>query len=220
LTLGGEQAHLPEPALQRTFEKYCEHVQERQQAGTRGNDGYTPYELRNVGAFVRLGQRQRAFVLLDILLAGQRPPEWNEWAEVVWRDASAPRFIGDMPHTWVGSSFIRSVRTMFAYERDADRALVLAAGIPQAWVASESGVGVKRLPTYYGVLSYNLRRVDDNTMRIVLSGDLTVPPGHIVLQPPLPQPLKSVSVNGRPIATFTTDSVTISEFPAEVVLKY
>jgi hypothetical protein len=220
VTIGGEQANLPQAALRRTFDEYYAHVQEREQAGTRGDDGYTPYELRNVGAFVRLGQRQRAVDLLDILLAGQRPAAWNHWAEVVWRDRSAPRFIGDMPHTWVGSSFIQSVRTMFAYERDADGALVLAAGLPSAWVMSETGVGVKRLPTYYGVLNYRLHRAGANALRAVLSGDLTVPPGNVVLQPPLPQPLKSVSVNGKRIQTFTADSATISEFPAEVVLEY
>ena len=219
LTLGSEQAHLPAAALQHTFEKYYDHVQERQQAGPLGNDGYTPYELRNVGAFVRLGQRRRALELLDILLAGQRPPGWNEWAEVVWRDPSAPRFIGDMPHTWVGSSFIQSVRAMFAYERDADHALVIAAGIPDAWVANDADVGVQRLPTYYGVLSYSLRRTGANAMRIQLSGDLALP-GSIVLQPPLSHPLKAVSVNGQPIQTFTADSATISEFPADVVLEY
>ena len=87
-------------------------------------------------------------------------------------------------------------------------------------MASEAGVGVKRLPTYYGVLSYSLRRAGDTAMRVALSGDLAVPPGGIVLQPPLPQPLQAVTVNGQPIHTFTADSATISEFPAEVVLEY
>jgi len=219
VTLGGEQEHLPNDALHRTFESYFEHVEERQQGGTQGNDGYTPYELRNVGAFVRLGERQRAFDLLDILLGGMRPPGWNEWAEVVWRDRSAPRFIGDMPHTWVGSSFVQSVRTMFVYERDTDHALVLAAGIPHAWAASHAGVGVKRLPTYYGILNYSLHRDGPNTTRMVLTGDLLTP-GDIVLQPPLPAPLLRVSVNGEPVQTFTADSATINTFPAEVVLEY
>ena len=43
---------------------------------------------------------------------------------------AAPKFIGDMPHTWVGSGFVEAVRDLFAYEREDDRALVLAAGIP------------------------------------------------------------------------------------------
>ena len=44
--------------------------------------------------------------------------------------ATTPRFIGDMPHTWVGSDFIRSVLDMLAYERGRDGALVLGAGVP------------------------------------------------------------------------------------------
>jgi hypothetical protein len=120
----------------------------------------------------------------------------------------------------VGSTFIQSVRTLFAYERESDRALVVAAGLPSEWVLSKSGVAVKRLPTHYGVLSYSLRGEGSNAMLLRLSGDLTLPPGNIVLRPPLPQPLKAVSVNGKPIETFTADSATVSEFPAEVLLEY
>ncbi|HUI28324.1 MAG TPA: discoidin domain-containing protein [Candidatus Kryptonia bacterium] len=219
LTLCSEQSYLPEPALSRTFERYYSHVQERQhQEG--GDDAYTPYELRNVGAFVRLGQRERAFELLQLLMTGQRPAAWNEWAEVVWRDPAAPKFIGDMPHTWIGSSYIQSVRTMFAYERDADRSLVIAAGLPLEWVTSDSGVAVKRLPTYYGVLHYSLRVDSPHALRLSLAGDLRLPDGKIVVRPPLPEPLAAVTVNGKPIQTFNADSATIGEFPADVVLEY
>ncbi len=219
VTLGSERAHLSQPALLHTFDKYYAHVQERQRRET-GGDAYTPYELRNVDALVHLGQRDRALEILDFMLADQRPAAWNQWAEIVWRDPAAPRFIGDMPHTWVASSFIRAVRSMWAYEREADRALVIAGGLPHAWVMSESGVTVRRLPTYYGVLHYSLRSQNSNALRLQLSGDLTLPPGYIVVQPPLPHPLRAVTVNDKPIQTFTADSATINEFPAEVVLEY
>ena len=49
------------------------------------------------------------------------PAGWNQWAEVVVRDAREPRFIGDMPHGWVASDYIRSVLDLFAYERESDR---------------------------------------------------------------------------------------------------
>lgn len=62
--------------------------------------------------------------------ADQRPLGWNQWAEVVGREVRKPRFVGDMPHGWVASDFIRSALDLFAYERDADNALVLAAGLP------------------------------------------------------------------------------------------
>jgi hypothetical protein len=219
VTLASEQDRLPQPALTHTFDKYYEQVVARQHADMRGT-AYSPYELRNVHALVRLGQRARANEILDLLMADQRPPAWNEWQEVVWYDPTTPRFIGDMPHTWVGSIFIRAVRSMFVYEREADRALVIAAGLRSEWVMSDAGVTVKRLPTYYGVLSYHLQGGPSNSLRLQVSGDLTLPPGNIVVQPPLPQPLKAVQVNGRPIQTFTADSATISEFPADVVLDY
>ena len=92
----------------------------------RGSD-YTPYELRIVGTFVRLGWRDRAQALLAFFLADRRPPAWNQWAEVVGRDPRQPRFVGDMPHAWVASDFIRAALDLFAYERDADHAIVLAA---------------------------------------------------------------------------------------------
>lgn len=216
ITACGELPYLPEPALTRTFDRYYESRQDY----LRGKgDGYTPYELRNVEAFVRLGQRARANEILTSLVADVRPQAWNEWQEVVWRDAAAPRFIGDMPHTWVAAGFIHSLRAMFAYEPEEERSLVIAAGIPWEWVASESGVGVKRLPTYYGVLSYTLRADGPGVVRMRLSGDLTVP-SSLILQPPLPAPLKRVTVNGTPILTFDAEHATITEFPADVVFEY
>jgi hypothetical protein len=216
---GDELPYLPQPALTRTFERYYDHAQEYLRGTGRG-DAYSPYELRNVEVLVRLGQRERAYQLLESLVADQRPAAWNQWPEIVWRDPTAPRFIGDMPHTWVGSGFLLSLRSMFAYEREQDRALVLAAGLPAAWVMSECGVGVKRLPTHYGVLSYSLWSEGPSTLRLKLSGDLSVPPGAIVVAPPLPQPLKAVSVNGKSLERFAPDSVTVDEFPADVVLEY
>jgi hypothetical protein len=215
---GGELANLPQPALTRTFEKYYEDVLGRQDGKVW--DSYSPYELRNVEVLVRMGQRERAMTLLHALMADQRPAAWNQWGEIVWRDPAAPKFIGDMPHTWVGSAMIRSVRTMFAYERESDGALVLAAGIPSTWLTPGEEIGVKRMPTYYGTLHYTLRNRDDQKLVLALSGDLSLPPGRIVVQPPLPRPLRSVRVNGRPVATFTAGEATIDSVPATVEMEY
>jgi len=215
---GGELESLPRPELARTFERYWTEFKQRQD-GTEW-ESYTPYELRNVGALVRLGEKDRALELLDYFLANRHPLAWNEWAEIAWRDPAAPRFIGDMPHTWVGAGFVDSVRTMLAYERESDRALVLAAGVPARWVTSETGVGVKRLPTHYGILSYSLRADGPDTVRLRLSGDLAVPPGKIVVRSPLVRPLKSLTVNGKPAGTFTAEGAVLGECPADVVLGY
>lgn len=219
LTPGGELQNLPEPALTRTFEKYKAYFLQRQR-GEIPWEAYTPYELRNVGALIRLGQRGFALEALNFFLADQRPRAWNQWPEIVWRDPTVPEFIGDMPHTWVGSGFILSMRSLFAFEREADQALVIAAGLPREWVERETGVTVKRLPTYYGTLNYSLRSDGPGGLRLSLSGDLVLPPGKIVVKPPLPQPLKGVTVNGRAITTFDAEAAILGEFPAEVVLQY
>ncbi|HLK11125.1 MAG TPA: discoidin domain-containing protein [Candidatus Binatia bacterium] len=218
LTPGGDLDGLPEPALRRTFDRYWEEF-ERRRADTTW-DAYSPYEVRNVGALVLLGERSRAITLLDWLLADRRPVGWNEWAEIAGRDPAAARFIGDMPHTWVGAEFIRSARTLFAYEREADGALVLGAGVPAAWVTAAPGVAVKRLPTYYGVLSYSLRAEGPDTVRLRLGGDVVVPPGKIVVVSPLDRPLRAVTVDGQAVDTFTAGQAVVARAPADVVLSY
>ena len=175
---------LPKAALVRTFERYWEFFVRRRD-GIEKWDAFTPYEMRNIGAFVRLGWRDRANELLDWFMQFRRPAGWREWAEVVDHDYRHARFIGDMPHTWVGTDFVRSVQDMLAYERESDSALVLCAGIPMSWLAGD-GVNVKGLQTRWGAVAYTLRRKGD-TMRLTLDGSaLHVPPGGIEFAPPLP----------------------------------
>jgi hypothetical protein len=216
--LGTEQPGALEGAIARTYARYWQEFRKRRDGADWVE--YSAYELRNVGALLRLGRRDEALEVLRSIVADQRPPGWNEWAEITWRDRDAPRFIGDMPHTWVGASFLASVRSLFAYERESDGALVLAAGVPAEWVTSAPGVTVKRLPTYYGILGMTLAAEDADTVRVRLSGDLTMPPGKIVLHSPLARPLRAVSVNGRALEDVRADAAVIGEFPADVQLRY
>jgi hypothetical protein len=217
---GSELPYLPAVPLQRTFERYYEEFKHRQSRPPSPEEAYTPYELRNVGVFIRLGQRERAFEVLQGLFADRRPPAWNEWQEIVWRDPASPRFIGDMPHIWTAASFVISVRDMLAYEREEDDALVLAAGVPAAWLAEPPGVAVRRLPTHYGVLGYDLRPEGPRALRMKIEGDLAVPRGGIVVRPPLPGPLTAVTLNGEALRTFDPEGVTIADVPANVLLEY
>jgi hypothetical protein len=173
-----------------------------------------------VGPLVRMGRKTEAHELLQFFFGGQRPAAWNSWAEVVWRNPRAPGFIGDMPHTWVGAEYIRSVRTMFAYEREGDRTLVVGAGLLPEWVMSEQGVSVRRLPTHYGTLNYTARQGGTTELVVTLSGDVNLPPGGIVLPSPLEQPLIGVTINGQEVASFTEREAVIDQFPATVVLRY
>ena len=125
-----------------------------------------------------------------------------------------------MPHTWVGAEYIRAIRAMLVYEREDDRALVVAAGIRPEWLDNDTGVGVKRLPTHLGALNYRLWKTDEQTLQFDLTGDLTVPRGGIVLRSPLPSPISSVTVNGIEHETFDADEVRIDTFPAVVEISH
>ena len=195
LSPGGLQADLPQGLMIRTFEKYWENFSARLANRTAWKD-YTPYELRNVGALVRLGQRERAMTALDFFFADRRPQAWNGWAEVVGRDLREPRFIGDMPHAWISSDYIRSALDLFVYERDADHALVLAAGVPMRWIDTATGVGVREVRTPYGALTYGLRRRAGVTTLTLSPG--VAPPGGFVLQWPEGEDLPArVRIDGR-----------------------
>jgi hypothetical protein len=134
-----------------------------------------------VGTFVRMGQTERAHELLDLFMNDRRPAGWNQWPEVVYRDLRAPSFLGDLPHTWVASDFMRSFLDLIAYERDSDQALVLAAGVPDDWIAAPGGVAVRRLPTPWGLLEYSLT-AEGGSVRLRVGEGLTVPPGGIVFR--------------------------------------
>lgn len=206
---------LPRPELLRTFERYEEEFRRRRD-GQAAWDAYTPYEIRTVGTFVRLNQRERAHELLDFFLAGRRPARWNQWAEVVGREPRAPRFVGDMPHAWVGTDFIRSVLDLFAWERESDGALILAAGIPAGWLRQGPGIAVRGLRTPHGSLDYTLRS-EKRGLHFTI-GRLAVPPGGIALQPPLEAPPRRVMVNGKAVP-FSGEELVIRRLPAEVLFE-
>jgi F5/8 type C domain len=211
-----EATHLPQPALNRTFEKYYENFLARRDGRVRW-DAYTPYELRVVGTFVRLGQKARAHELLDFFFRDQRPKEWHQWAEIVWHDPRTPKFIGDMPHTWVGSDYIRSVLDMFAYEREGDSSLVIGAGIPGSWASQDSGVGVRNLSTHYGRLSYTMRSAQ-NIAEIRIGG-VRIPRGGLIIHSPVDRPIRGATVNGRD-AAFKADEIVVRSLPASITLRY
>lgn len=171
---GEEQANLPRAALMRTFEKQWETALEPRT--------YTPYEHRIVGTLVRLGEAERARELLDYFFEDQRPRAWHHWAEVVHRNPREPKFIGDMPHTWVGSDFIRSALDLLAFERERDGALVIGAGLAPAWIAR--GIRVAGLSTHYGTLGYSMTEERDG-IRVRIGEGLTIPRGGIVIVSPL-----------------------------------
>lgn len=212
LAPGGEQANLPQQLLHNTFERYWREFVARRD-GTREWKDYTPYELRTIGTFVRLGWRERAHEGLDFFFGDQQPAAWNQWAEVVSRTPRKPFFVGDLPHAWVESDYVRSVLDMFAYTRESDDALVIGAGLPADWLEGE-GVSIAGLRTPYGPLSYSLQ-AEGNAVRLRLREGLSLPKGGVVLS--LPPQWRNVRAS--PGAVVENGEVRIRRVPTDITME-
>ena len=211
----GESGQLPQDLLRNTFERYWRGFAARADGSAPWND-YTPYEWRTVGSFVRLGQRERAQAAIDFFFAsGARPLGWNQWGEVVRRDPRQPGFIGDMPHAWVASDFIRSALDLFAYERADDKALVLAAGIPADWLDGD-GIAVEHLRTAHGELSYSLRRDGKELLLHVAGG--CAPPGGFAFVGPMAQVSGTATVNHEHVE-WKDGEVHFGAAPADIAIE-
>jgi hypothetical protein len=215
LSVAGEQAGLPQPQLQQTFERYWQEFAQRRE-GNRQWTEYTPYEMRTIGAFVRLGWRERAQQLLDFFFADRRPSGWNQWAEVVGRDARQPRFLGDMPHAWIASDFIQSALDLFAYEQAADHALVLAAGVPVDWLPG-NGIAIENLRTPYGNLSYALR-LDGKRVVLKIAGGMNLREASLLFRWPYATDPGAATVNGKPATWDEGNELRIRTLPALVIM--
>ena len=209
---------LPPAALAFTYDEYLAGFRRRRR-GEIDWSHYTAYEIRILGALVRMGRREDAHELLDFFLADRRPRAWNQWPEISWRDPRSPGHLGDVPHAWIGAEYVLAVLGMLAYESPGEDSLVLAAGVSEAWLDGE-GVQVKGLPTGWGPLGYRLRREGPGALRLDLAPGLRVPPGGIVVRPPLARPLASVELDGAPIPDFDARSATIRRCPASVRMGF
>ena len=217
LTLIDESHRLPAAAMQRTFDQFMQHFR-----AVHGPDpvpwiNYTAYEIRIAGALLRLGRRAEAHELLRCYLTERRPAVWNQWPEITWRDPRSPGHQGDLPHAWIGAEYCLVFRDLFVHEREADRSLVIAAGLPAEWPAAGE-IRARRLPTAYGLLDLDIARFDGGALRMRVGGELRLPPGGLWVAPPLPGPLTSVEIDGEPSRDFNATEAHVMTLPAEITL--
>ncbi|MEZ6243299.1 MAG: hypothetical protein R3B57_09670 [Phycisphaerales bacterium] len=168
-----------EPMLRDTFDRYWDFFVARRD-GRADWDAFTPYEFRIAGTFVRLGESARARALLDWFMLARTPSAWNQWPEVAYHDPTKPAFVGDIPHTWVGSAFVLSFYSLFAYDRGDE--IVVAPGLDRSWVFSSTGVDVADFRTRWGTLAYTYRGEGRRAVLEITSSPRS--PGGLVAHPP------------------------------------
>jgi len=163
---------------------------------------YTPYEIRNVLTYVHLNQPAEANELLTRFLGHRRPAEWHVLAEVIYSDLRHAIYLGDMPHTWIGAEYARSLFGMLMYEAD-DR-LVLLPGTPPEWLQGD-GLKIDGLPTAYGRLQMQARR-QGNELHLSLGQGLRANTAIQVKWPGQIAP-KRVIVDGRAVRDFNAEGL-------------
>jgi hypothetical protein len=122
-----------------------------------------------------------------------------------------------MPHAWVSSDYIRSVLDLFAYGRENDRSIVIAAGVPQRWLDGD-GIALAGLSTPHGPLAYRLRRDGTGVRLDIDQTSLVMPSGGIVLAWPGDGALPRASIDGRDVA-WRGRELRIDTLPAHVRLN-
>ncbi|MFG6430498.1 hypothetical protein [Roseateles sp. LYH14W] len=188
------EGKLPANLLRGTFDRYVAEADARI-TGAKAWKDYTPYELRNVSALARLGRVDDAHRLLAWFFTHQRPAGWHSWAEVVLPDARKVQFLGDMPHAWISSDYLRAALDLLAYERESTGSLVLGAGLSPAWRAA-GDIGVTGLSTAWGRLDYRLVRNSTGwTLHIDRRPDRL--PGELRLAWPGAGPLPRANLDNR-----------------------
>ncbi|BDU71689.1 discoidin domain-containing protein [Mesoterricola silvestris] len=210
---GDELGNLPRSAVEATFAEFYRQFRVRRQGGAPG-DRYTPYETRTIGAFAQLGWVDRAQELLGAYLEDRRPLAWNQWPEVVQRDPRSPVFLGDLPHAWVGSDYIRSLLSLLVRERG--DALVLGAGVPATWLAK--GVRLEGLRVPGGELGFSAR-TEAGRVVVEITGTAPCPRGGVVVRWPLPGAFRRARVDGRIVEGSTGTELTLRRIPATVVME-
>ena len=207
----GELDNMPQPQLKNTFDRFFNDLSDRFEPGAQFV--FTPYEMRTVLAFLFMGEKDRALKLLHFMVGCRRPLAWNHLAEVVHSGYRFPCYIGDMPHTWVGSEYINAARGLFVYEKG--KMLVLGAGIDPTWLEGGEPVAIGNFPTHFGTISYDMRK-KDNVVSVHVSGE-ALPDAGMVFKSPLAVPPREIKVNG--VAMDGVDAQ-FRELPAEIVFVY
>jgi hypothetical protein len=205
-------------SLRATFDRYIGWFRDRRDGRIEWKD-YTPYEMRNASALLMLGHADQSHEVLDWMLSERASIGWREWAEIGYKDKKAGKFVGDMPHTWVGSDYVKAVRNLCVYERERDHALVVGAGLKPEWLQAEGGVTIGNFPTEFGTLSYTASMKNGVIAFDIEAGTVSVPAGGVVVMPMIIGKMGTVTVNGAAAKETGDGFVTLRTLPAKVRIE-
>lgn len=152
------QAKILSPlSLETTFNRYFQ-TSVMPRINNQWKNSFTPYEIRNVNALLELNHKEEAYLLLENILSYCRPQGWNHLAEVVHQKERLPQYIGDMPHTWVGSGVINAI--LYFYVQEKNQTLILNQGFSLSQIKQAQQIGIENIHTPYGTVNYEIHYKD------------------------------------------------------------
>ena len=216
LTTTDAAERLPQAELAASYDEYLAGFRRRRDGEIPWNN-YTAYEIRIVGALVRLGRRADAHELLDFFLADRRPRAVEPVARDLLARSAQPGSPGRRA-AQLDRRRVRAGRAGHARLRSAGRRLAGAGGRRLRGVARGRRRRSGRAPHLVGPA--RLSAAARGAGRAALRAGPGPPhaTGGIVLRPPLARPL--VGVEGDGVSSFDSHSATLQRGPASVRLAF
>jgi len=191
--------------VKRSFNTYWEKWIQPYGGGYFHQGQVWPYGMELATCYVMLGEKEKAWTILNWHLDHQTTSGTYAWAEQI--NLQNKTYGGDMPHCWVAGDYMNLLRTMLLYE-DGNK-MVLAAGIPQPWLATKQKIGAVNVPTYFGRLSYEIEpRPEEHSyvLRVTTGRDFK---GDIVFKSPAGEQTASAVMDGSPLEVLSNGEMNI-----------
>jgi hypothetical protein len=170
--------------------------------------------------------RMRAGEIRKVLLGF-----WSFMAYGMTRDTYSPVEVtlhktGDnhytLPHTYSCTQQLRLLRYMLLREENGD--LVIAQGVPSAWLEPTKRIKVTEAPTLFGPVSYRIETVDSDSASIHLDPPTRTTPGEIRIHLRHPEGRKIAEVKGAEDVNFKIEGDVIRftklTEPVDLIVTY
>jgi hypothetical protein len=95
----------------------------------------------------------------------------------------------------------------------------LGAGLKDDWIDSDEGVVVDKMPTYFGDVSYSVKKFH-NGYKVDISGDIQVPMDKIIFRNFNKSTPSRVLVDGEISNNFNENDIVINKSPASIIIEY
>ncbi|HEX2999921.1 MAG TPA: hypothetical protein VHR86_06770, partial [Armatimonadota bacterium] len=141
-----------DPLTKRSFDIYWDKWIRPSDGGFIHKGHFWPYAGMDMAqGYLMLGQRERAWRMLDWTLEHDPTHGFYSWPEGMFTD-DLTLAEGDMPHGWMCAAYVSLVRNMLV--RESADGVVLLSGVPQHWLKPGARISVQDFPSEFGMVSY------------------------------------------------------------------